>query len=104
MQPSVVARKHLLAPLIALALLLVPGCLRVVLHESPYYVKSPHQVEPPDGYFSPGTNVMVFGEKDSYSRVLTFDGTAAYVWARSVGTLSEWRAERKHAEGDQWQE
>lgn len=75
-----------------------PGCLRVVRQESAYYLKGPHQQEPPDGYFSPGTKVVVLGEKDSYNRVLTFDGVAAHVWRGNLATLSEWRQEQQAAD------
>ena len=80
------------------ALLLVPGCMRVVRQESPYYIKGPHQIEPPDGYFSAGKKVLVFGEKDSYSRVLTFDGIAAHIWQHDLLTLSQWKKEQQGQE------
>jgi hypothetical protein len=85
--------------LVATALLLTSGCLRVVRQEAPYYVKGPHQIEPPDGFFPAGKKVMVFGEKDSYKRILTFDLVAAYIWKQDLLTLSEWRYEQQQARG-----
>jgi hypothetical protein len=82
-------------------LLLLPGCLRVVRHEAPYYKKGPHQVEPPDGFFDGGTHVWVFGEKDTYKRVLSFGGTAAYVWRTDLSTWLEWRARQDQADKDE---
>jgi hypothetical protein len=101
MHLSVARWKCLPVLLAAAALVLLPGCLRVVRQESPYYAKGPHQSEPPDGFFSPGTQVMVFGEKNSYGRVLAFDGTAAYVWERDLISLSDWRKEQQAAEKDE---
>lgn len=83
--------------LVGAALLPLPGCMRVVRQEAPYYVQGPHQVEPPDGFFPAGKKLMVFGEKDSYSRVLTFDGIAAYVWEPDLLTLSEWNQQQRRA-------
>jgi len=101
MHPGFGAWKRIPPAMLAAAMVLICGCVSVVLHEAPYYVKSPHQEEPPDGYFAPGKNVMVLGEKDSYSRVLTFDAIAAYVWKGSLGTLREWSDERKRIEDAQ---
>ena len=84
--------------LIAAALVLVPGCLRVVRHEAPYYVEGPHQIDPPNGFFSVGKKVMVFGERDSYNRVLTSDGIAAYVWKQDLVSWSKWRKTQRQAE------
>ncbi|MFQ5807300.1 MAG: hypothetical protein ACE5I3_12705 [Phycisphaerae bacterium] len=98
LRPLALMWKHAPTLLIAAGLLLLPGCLRVVRQETPYYVKGPRQVEPPDGFLPAGTKVMVFGEKDSYSRILTFDGIAAHVWERDLVTLSEWSKERQQAE------
>ncbi len=80
---------------IAAALLLMPGCLRIVRAEAPYYADGPHQVEGPDGFLAEGTHVTVLGEKDSYSRVLTFGGTSGYVLSGSLATHSEWRQQRE---------
>lgn len=81
---------------LALACLLtLSGCMRVARHEVPYYLKSPHQVEPPDGFLPMGSKVLVFGEKDSYARVLTFRGVAAHVWNRALATPAEWREEQQ---------
>jgi len=101
MPPFVFPRRWAPPLLTATALLLTPGCLRVVRQEAPYYVKGPQQVEPPDGFFPAGTKVVVFGEKDSYSRILTFDGIAAHVWKYDLLTLSEWRKEQQKADGKQ---
>ncbi|MBU0616576.1 MAG: hypothetical protein KKI02_02550 [Planctomycetes bacterium] len=92
------ARGHALALVTLTALLLLPGCLQVVRQEAPYYKKGPHQVEPPDGFFEPGTHVWIFGEKDSYRRVLSFGGTAAYVWRQDLLTLGEWSRQRQQAD------
>ena len=86
------------ALLIAAALMLLPGCLRVIRHEAPYYIEGPHQVDPPNGFFSAGKKVMVFGDKDSYSRVLTFDGIAAHVWKHDLVSLPEWSKTQRQAE------
>jgi hypothetical protein len=89
-------RSRLLAA--GLVLLALTGCMKVVRQEAPYYKKGPHQVEPPDGYLPAGTKVMVFGEKDSYCRVLTLRGVAAHVWNRALVTTSEWRDEQRAAD------
>ena len=78
------------------------GCMRVVRQESPYYVKGPHQAEPPDGFFQPGTKLLVFGENGSYSRVLSISGIAAHIWSQDLLTLEQWRAEQKAAEASEW--
>ena len=85
--------------LIATSLVLTSGCLRVVRQEAPYYVKGPHQIEPPDGFFPSGKKVMVLGEKDSYSRILTFDLISAYIWKQDLLTLSEWHDQQQQAQG-----
>jgi hypothetical protein len=85
--------------LVGTALLLTSGCLRVVRQEAPYYVKGPHQIEPPDGFFPAGKKVMVFGEKDSYKRILTLDLVAAYIWKQDLLTLSQWRDRQQQARG-----
>lgn len=79
-------------------LLALTGCMRVVRQDAPYYKKGPQQVEPPDGYLAAGTRVLVFGEKDSYSRVLTLRGVAAHVWERALVTVSEWQEEQRAAQ------
>lgn len=83
--------------LIGAMLLLNPGCVRVVRQEAPYYVKGPHQVEPPDGFFAAGTKVWVFGERDSYNRVLSLDGVLAHVWSQDLISLSQWNQEQRLA-------
>ncbi len=88
-------RRRLLAVLAASVVVLVSGCLRVVRQQAPYYRKGPHQVEPPDGFLDPGTHVLVFGQKESYSHVLTLDGIAADVWNGDLATPGEWRKEQK---------
>ncbi len=93
-------RMHAPALLISAALLLIPGCMQVIRQESPYYIKGPHQVEPPDGFFERGTHVWVFGEKDSYKRVLSLGGTAAFVWRQDLATLKEWSKQQKQADRD----
>jgi hypothetical protein len=92
------ARKYALVFLAPAALVPLPGCLQVVGHEAPYYKKGPHQIEPPDGFFQPGTHVWVFGERDSYKRVLSLGGTAAYVWRQDLLTLGEWSKQAQQAD------
>lgn len=94
------ARKQAPVLLILVALLLIPGCLQVVRQEAPYYTKGPHQIEPPDGFFERGTHLWVFDEKDTYKRVLSFGGTAAYVWQGDLLTLMEWSKQREQADKD----
>lgn len=61
------------------------GCLLPPTHvvgvQAPYYEKGPDQVEPPDGFLQRGTKVWVFGQKDSYSRLITEDLILGYVWS-----------------------
>jgi len=95
MQARAFAGRRLAAPLITAVLLLMPGCLRVVRHEAPYYADGPHQVEGPNGFLEGGKHVMVFGEKDSYSHILTFDGISGYVLSGSLATYSEWRQQQE---------
>lgn len=71
------------------------GCLRIVRQQAPYYLDGPHQVEPPNGFLEPGTRVLTFGSKDSYSHVLTFDGIAADVWDGDLVSPSQWRKEQQ---------
>jgi len=77
---------------------LAGGCIRVVWHPAPYYKRGPQQAEAADGYLPAGTRVMVFGEKDSYSRVLTFDGRAGHVWKNDLMSLSEWHKQQQRVE------
>lgn len=93
------ASKSARVVLIATTLVLTSGCLHVVRQEAPYYVKGPHQIESPDGSFPPGKRVMVFSEKDSYSRILTFDLISAYIWKQDLLTLSEWHHQQQQAQG-----
>ncbi|GAF97359.1 unnamed protein product [marine sediment metagenome] len=93
------ARKRAAALLILVVLLLIPGCLQVVRQEAPYYQKGPHQIDP-DGFFERGTHVWVFGEQDSYKRVLTLGGIAAHVWRQDLLTLGEWSKQQKQADKD----
>ena len=95
MHARLLARRCVAALLITAVLLLMPGCLRIVRHEAPYYADGPHQVEGPNGFLAEGKHVMVFGEKDSYSRVLTFGGTSGYVLTGSLATYSEWKQQRE---------
>jgi hypothetical protein len=85
------------ALLIGAVLVFTSGCLRVVRQEAPYYVKGPHQVEPPDGFFTAGAKVIVLGEQDSYNRVLSFDGILAHVWNQDLISLSQWNQEQRLA-------
>jgi hypothetical protein len=94
------ARRRAPVLLILAALLLIPGCLQVVRQEAPYYKKDPHQIEPPDGFFQRGTHLWVFGEKDTYKRVLSFGGTAAYVWRGDLLTFMEWSKQQRQADKD----
>ena len=100
MRPHALARSCTLA-LLMLTMLLLPGCLQVVRQEAPYYKKGPHQVEPPDGFFEPGTHVWVFDEKDSYHRVLSLGGTAAFIWRHDLTTVWEWREQQQQADKDE---
>ena len=95
------SRKLALASLMLPALLTLTGCLQVVRQEAPYYKKGPHQVEPPDGFFKRGTHVWVWGEKDTYKRVLSFGGTAAYIWRNDLLTWLEWREQQAQADSDE---
>jgi hypothetical protein len=101
MRPCGFARRHALAWLTLLVLSFLPGCLQVVRQEAPYFKNGPQQPEPPDGFFEPGTRVWVFGEKDSYKRVLSLGGVAAHVWRQDLVTLSEWSRQQKQADQDQ---
>jgi hypothetical protein len=87
----VIRLRCLRATLLALLVLLTTGCLRVVRQEAPYYADGPQQAAPPDGFFEPGTKVMVFGERDSYCPVMTFDMTSGWVWKQDLVSPSEWR-------------
>jgi hypothetical protein len=95
MQDRRLVHRRPAALLVGAALLLMPGCLRIVRHEAPYYADGPHQVEGPTGFLAEGKHVMVFSEKDSYCRVLTFDGTSGYVLTGSLVTYSEWKQQRE---------
>jgi hypothetical protein len=98
MRSATSIRKSLAASAVGALLILTPGCLQVVRHEAPYYVEGPQQVDPPNGFFPAGKHVMVFGEKDTYKRILTFDGIAAYIWNQDLISLSEWNRARQQAE------
>jgi uncharacterized protein YgiM (DUF1202 family) len=47
--------------------------------DEPYYRTSPAQATPPDGTFKAGTKVTVTENAGGYSRVVSEDGTTAYV-------------------------
>ena len=81
-------------------LLLAPqaGCMQIIRQEAPYYEKGPQQVEPPEGFFEPGTRVWVFGEKDSYMRVMSMDGRSGHVWNRDLVSVFEWDRLQRQAE------
>lgn len=74
------------------------GCIQVIRQEAPFYKKGPHQLEPPDGFFEPGTRVWNFGEEDSYARVLSFDGRAGHVWNRDLISVGEWNKLQRQAD------
>ena len=73
------------------------GCMQVVRQEAPYFKKSQHQIEPPDGFFEAGTRVWVFGEEDSYARVMSLDGRAGHIWNRDLISIFEWDKIQKQA-------
>jgi hypothetical protein len=92
------ARRYAPALWISATLLLIPGCMQVVRQEAPYFSKGPHQIEPPDGFFEPGTHVWVLGEKDSYKLAISLGGTAAYVWRGDLATLREWSRQQRQTD------
>jgi hypothetical protein len=87
------------AALLALALSIAPlaGCTYVVALPTPYYEDGPQQADPPQGFLKTGDRVLVFGTHDSYARIFTPDGTAAFVWRGHLVTEKEWR-EREEEE------
>ncbi len=90
--------------LLAAALLVLSvagGCLRVVRQEAPYYRNGPHQLEPPDGFLPAGTHLLVFGEKDSYARMMTLKGAVGFIWSGDLVTPDEWRSMQKAYNADQ---
>jgi len=93
-------RNRALISLIALAVLsgAFSGCMRVIRHEAPYYKEGPHQVAGPDGFFEAGTHLWVFGEQDSYAKVLSMLGTAAHVWNQDLVSVREWSKLKKQTE------
>lgn len=91
-------RRHAFVLVLAGLFLLSAGCIRVVRQEAPYYAKGPKQTDPPDGFFQPGKRVMVFGERDSYCPVMTFDLIAGWVWKRDLVSVFEWDKSQEAAE------